>query len=79
MFPIFLSLGINKLLYTFKYCYNITGFWFRVVGDIFKKIEQGIKNSSLLADFQMNELPIIHDKLVHLVEFLVIILWLFRY
>ncbi|CAD5184157.1 unnamed protein product [Musa acuminata subsp. malaccensis] len=42
----------------------------RVVGDIFKKIEQGIKNSSLLVDFQMNELPIIHDKLVHLVEFL---------
>ncbi|URE49456.1 callose synthase, partial [Musa troglodytarum] len=42
----------------------------RVVGDIFEKIEQGIKNSSLLVDFQMNELPIIHDKLVHLVEFL---------
>ncbi|XP_065035131.1 putative callose synthase 8 isoform X3 [Musa acuminata AAA Group] len=42
----------------------------RVVGDIFKKIEQGIKNSSLLVEFQMNELPIIHDKLVHLVEFL---------
>ncbi|KAJ8457794.1 hypothetical protein OPV22_030720 [Ensete ventricosum] len=42
----------------------------RVVGDTFKKIEQGIKNSSLLVDFQMNELPSIHEKLAHLVEFL---------
>ncbi|XP_074588343.1 LOW QUALITY PROTEIN: putative callose synthase 8 [Curcuma longa] len=63
-----------------KECYDSlkTIFKFLVVGDlekwvletIFDEIEASLKKSSLLVDFQMSELPALHDKFIHLVELL---------
>ncbi|XP_042472320.1 putative callose synthase 8 [Zingiber officinale] len=74
---------INKDRYmvsAIKECYNSlkTIFKFLVVGDlekrvletIFDEIESSLKKSRLLVDFQMNELPVLHDKFIHLVELL---------
>ncbi|KAG6521558.1 hypothetical protein ZIOFF_018681 [Zingiber officinale] len=74
---------INKDRYmvsAIKECYNSlkTIFKFLLVGDlekrvletIFDEIESSLKTSRLLVDFQMNELPVLHDKFIHLVELL---------
>ena len=44
---------------------------FRIISDIIDEVEESIRNSSLLENFKMSELPALHDKCIELVELLV--------
>lgn len=48
---------------------------FRVISALINEIEESINRSSLLEDFKMSELPVLHDKCIELLELLVILPW----
>ncbi|XP_057461314.1 putative callose synthase 8 [Actinidia eriantha] len=43
----------------------------RIISDIIDEVEESIRNSSLLENFKMSELPALHNKCIELVELLV--------
>ncbi|XP_022981245.1 putative callose synthase 8 isoform X1 [Cucurbita maxima] len=43
----------------------------RVISSLINEIEESINRSSLLEDFKMNELPVLHDKCIELLDLLI--------